>query len=87
MKGNNKGTKCGVSIEKIDYYMQQLCKKDYDIGNIILVIKSQFYDRDIKKFAEKCQECFNDENVRCVTNLLYSTLPKNIDKYLRNITS
>ena len=87
MKGSNKGEKRGVQIEKIAYYVQQLCKKDYDTGNIILIIKSQFYDQDVKEFAEKYHECSNDNNVKYVAHLLYSISPKNMDKYLQSVTS
>lgn len=77
----------GVSIEKIAFYVQQLCKKDYDVGNILLIIKGQFYDQDIKKFAEKYHKYSNDNDVRYVANLLYSSRPNNIDKYLQSIMS
>lgn len=87
MKGKNKSTKYGVPIEKIAYYVQELCKKEYDVGKTILVVKSQFHDQDIKEFAEKYYECSNEENVRHVANLLHSISSKNMDKYLQNITS
>lgn len=84
MKGKNKGIRCGIPIEKIAYYVKELCKKEYDIGNTILVIKSQFCDKDIKEFAEKYYECSNDNNVRYIANLLRSIPSKDMNKYLNN---
>ena len=67
-KGNN--VKRGASTEKIAYYVQGLCKEKVDIGKVILVVKSQFNDDDIKEFANKYCECSNNNNVRYVANLL-----------------
>jgi hypothetical protein len=80
MKIKGRRTKRCVSTEKIAYYVQGLCKEKVDVGNVILVVKSQFSDNDIKKFAEKYYKCSNDENVRHVANLLRSISPKDINK-------
>jgi len=87
MKRKARGAKCCASTEKIAYYVQGLCKEKVDIGNVILVVKSQFYDNDIKEFADKYYRCSNDDNVRNVANLLRSISPKDINKYLQNFTS
>lgn len=84
-KGND--AKRGASTEKIAYYVQGLCKGKVDVGKTILVIKSQFSDKDIKAFADKYYNCSNDNNVRHVAKLLRSISAKNIDKYLQRITS
>jgi len=86
MEGKNKSTKCKVPIEKIAYYVQELFKKESDVGKIILVVKSQFCDNDIKEFAEKYYKCPNENNVRHLANLLYSVPTENISKYLQNTT-
>jgi hypothetical protein len=82
MKRKGRRIKRCASTEKIAYYVQGLCKEKVDIGDAILVVKSQFSDNDIKKFAEKYYKCFNDENVRHVANLLRSISSKDISKHL-----
>jgi hypothetical protein len=78
MKGKCNDVKCYASTEKIAYYVQGLCKKRVDIGNVILVVKSQFSDNDIKEFADKYYVCSNNDNVRHVANLLRPICSKNI---------
>jgi hypothetical protein len=71
-----------ASTEKIAFYVQGLCKEKVDIGNVIIVVKSQFNNSDIKEFADKYYKCSNDDNVRHVANLLRSISSKDINKYL-----
>lgn len=70
MKRKGKRTKRCASTEKIAYYVHGLCKGKVDIRNVILVVKSQFSDNDIKEFADKYYKCYNDDNVRRVAGLL-----------------
>ncbi len=85
MKRDFNSIKKGVSIEKIAYYVKRLYQRDEDIKNVISVIRSQFRYKDIKEFASKYRECNNDDDVRYIANLLYSTPLATIDTYLRNI--
>lgn len=85
MERRNNGKKRDVSVGKIAFYVKNLCKKDTEVGKVILVIKSKFCDRDLKAFADKYHEHCTDDNVRHVANLLWSVSPKNMDKYLQNI--
>lgn len=87
MKGKGNDVKRCTSTEKIAYYVQGLCKKKAELGNIILVIKSQFSDYDIREFADKYYMCSNDDNVRHVANLLRSISSKNINTHLQKFTS
>lgn len=72
MKRKGRKVKRCASTEKIAYYVQGLCKGEVDVGNVILVVKSQFNNSDVKEFADKYYECSNDDNVRQVANLLRS---------------
>ncbi len=85
MKGDLNSIKKRVSMEKIAYYVKRLYQRDENVKNIILVIRSQFRDKDIKAFASKYRECNNDDNVRYIANLLYLTSPTTINIYLRNM--
>lgn len=87
MRRKGKSVKRNASTEKIAYYVQGLCKEKVDIENVILVIKSQFSDDDIDKFADKYYKCYNDNNVRYVANLLRSISSNDINKYLQKFTS
>lgn len=87
MKRKAKGVKRCASTEKIAYYVQGLFKGKVDMRNVILVVKSQFYDNNIKEFADKYYRCSNDDNVRHIANSLRSISPKDINKYLQNFTS
>lgn len=87
MKRKGNDIKRCASTEKIAYYVQGLCKKKAELGNIILVVKSQFSDYDIKEFADKYYMCSNDDNVRRVANLLRSISSKDINTYLQKFTS
>jgi hypothetical protein len=86
MKRKDNDVKRRASTEKIAYYVQGLCKEKVDIGNVILVVKSQFTDDDIKEFADKYYEYSNYNNVRYVANLLRSISPKDINQYLQKFT-
>jgi len=83
MKRKGMSSKCCVSTEKIAYYVQGLYKEKVDIGKVVLVVKSQFRENDIKEFADKYCMCSNNDNVRRVANLLRSISHKDIDKRLQ----
>ncbi len=87
MKKKGRSVKRFASTEKIAYYVQGLCKEKVEIGNVIIVVKSQFNASDIKIFADKYYECSNDDNVRRIANLLRSVYSKDINKHLRKSTS
>lgn len=86
MKKKGRSVKCCASAEKIAYYIQGLCKEKVEIGNVVLVVKSQFNASDIKTFADKYYECSNDDNVRRIASLLRSVSSKDINKYLHKST-
>jgi hypothetical protein len=87
MKRKGRSIKSCASTEKIAYYVQGLYKEKVDIGMVVLVVKSQFRDNDIKEFADKYCMCSNNDNVRRVANLLRSISHKNIGKHLQKFTS
>jgi len=84
MTENSKNEKRGASAHKIAYYVQKLFKDRRDAGRTILALKSQFYDRDLKEFAEKYHEHCTDDGVRHVANLLRSLSTKDINTYMSN---
>ena len=84
MTKDSKNEKRGASAHKIAYYAQKLCKDRRDTGKTILALKSQFYDQDLKEFAEKYHEHCTDDGVRYVANLLHSLSPKDINTYTNN---
>ena len=87
MERKNNGKKRDVSAGKIAFYVKNLCKEDSEVGNVVLVIKSKFYNRDLKAFADRYHEYCTDDNVRHVANLLWSVSPKEMNRYLQNIVS
>ena len=87
MKRKCESVKRCASTEKIAYYVQGLCKGKVDMGKVVLVVKSQFSNDDIKEFADKYYECYNNDNVRHVANLLRSISPRSIDEHLQKFTS
>lgn len=86
MEGKMKSIESGVSLEKIAYYVKNLYKKHSDLNKTILFMRSNFCEKDIRKFAEKYKECPTDNNVRYLANLLLSVPSKNMDRYLQKIT-
>lgn len=84
MTEKSKNEKRGASAHKIAYYVQKLCKDRRDVGKTILTLKSQFYDNDLKEFAERYHERCTDDYVRHVANLLHSLSSKDINTYANN---
>lgn len=62
-----------ASPVKIAYYIQNIAKKDPDPKKIILIIASRFDKRDIKTFAKRYKYCINEDNVKRIARIIFST--------------
>lgn len=74
-----------ASAVKIAYYVQRMLEKNMGTKEIILIITSQFNNKDVKEFAKKYRRCFYRDDIRRIANMMYSIPKKNIDEAMDTV--
>lgn len=77
---NRKGdTKNRSPPVKIAYYTQKMLEKEMGTKEIIMLISSQFGNRDVREFADAYRCCVHNIGIRRIADLIYNIPKRRLD--------